>query len=214
MNYYYLIWLLVVLSISSLVVGYPIHKNLKYVDQIYSKSNIISNEYNNKLTTSLQILSDYDEEYRNRLLEERKFGLNPKLMDFRRAQTLQSKKLIDERISIHESSQEITKSSSYIVLGIMCTSGFLGIQYLRSWVDGLSLKRGYLRAVDDLNNEIAYDTFSDVPVYIKYNSSEDGSAYMKSYAGDLQGVIFQPTLFEDGLFRQYANLPLQSFPIL
>ena len=80
--------------------------------------------------------------------------------------------------------QEIAEESVEIVMGIMAESGNAGIQALKSWVGGLGLQRGILTAVDELSGkQVSIETLNDTPVYIKYNSSMGGDAYMKAYDG-------------------------------
>lgn len=55
------------------------------------------------------------------------------------------------------------------------------------------------------------------PVYIKYNSSDIGNAYMKPHNGNFSGVIFQPKFDsnDSGLdiqdFMQFGDLPTGLF---
>jgi len=108
-----------------------------------------------------------------------------------------------------------------VILGILADTGQQGVDVLRNWVSGLSLPRGVLRAYDDIGDEINVNSLLDSPVYIKYNSTAAGDAYMKSNAvDDFVGVIFQPNLFENSTtaaeehgmsFLQFGNLPLQLF---
>ena len=86
---------------------------------------------------------------------------------------------------------------------------------------GLELPRGILRTYDDAGNEVMTGSLNGVPVYIKYNSSTSGDAYMKPFDGDFTGVIFQPRLMkiDDELdkvdeftsFKQFGNLPSGIF---
>jgi hypothetical protein len=81
---------------------------------------------------------------------------------------------------------------------------------LRAWITNLAVPRGVLRAVDENNNEVNLNDWDEVSVYVKYNSSDNGDAYMKPYKGEYFGVLFQP-LLTDGEFRQYGDLPLSTF---
>ena len=79
---------------------------------------------------------------------------------------------------------------------------------------GLGLQRGILTAVDELSGkQVSIETLNDTPVYIKYNSSMGGDAYMKAYDGGGVGVTFQPRLKDDTAeeFRQYGDFVLSLF---
>lgn len=160
---------------------------------------------------SIKTLEDYDLGYRGRMIQSREQNIDISVIEFRRAQQLRSEGLLEERRLLKSSCEIITKASSRIVLGINAPSGMQGLDILRRWVEGLKIPRGTLRAVNDLNEEIEYTTYDDKPVYIKYNSSDAGNAYMKSYEGKYFGVIFQPKLLDDDSFRQYGNFPLNLF---
>lgn len=137
---------------------------------------------------------------------------NPFTVELERAQILKADGIKQERKNLRNAVSSISSISQEICLGIMATSGEKGISALKSWVSELELARGQLFAVhEDTNESIDPATLSDVPVYIKYNSSDAGNAYMKKYkAGGFVGVIFQPKLNDD-IFRQYGDLPLQIF---
>ena len=60
----------------------------------------------------------------------------------------------------------------------------------------------------------------DVPVYIKYNSSDGGNAYMKPFPSNFTGVIFQPKMnissssLTETEFYQFGDLPCSLFQTL
>ena len=51
----------------------------------------------------------------------------------------------------------------------------------------------------------------EASVYIKYNSSDVGNAYVKPYNGAYFGVLFQPEMKSQDEFLQYGDLPLGTF---
>ena len=73
---------------------------------------------------------------------------------------------------------------------------------------------GILIAYDEVSKEVPIETFNSFPVYIKYNSTNSGNAYMKiNPSNDFTGVIFQPKFndtFKDN-FYQFGNLPLKLY---
>lgn len=156
----------------------------------------------------LEYLQIFDNDYRKMMFSSQ--GMDPQLIEFKRAQSMKPDKIKEERNNLKSSIKLITKESTQIVIGITCKSGLIGIEVLRNWVEALQIPRGVLRAVDDVNNEIDYHSYDDLPVYIKYNSSESGNAYMKNYKGSFYGVLYQPKLI-DNEFRQYGNFPLTLF---
>lgn len=82
---------------------------------------------------------------------------------------------------------------------------------LKAWVAGLNMTGGILHATDDSGQYLDPNTLMNEPVYLKYNSSDPYSAYLKKYRNDgFVGVIFQPVM-GDGVFRQYGDLPLKLF---
>lgn len=167
------------------------------------------------LTNAIDQLRLYDSQYRDRMRQSKAENVTMALLDFRRAQELKATGLAEERQQLKQSCEIVKNYSDYIVLGIMTSSGAQGIEVLRRWVDGLGLSRGILRAVNDMNEEVDYQRYLNTSVYIKYNSSDHGNAYMKEYLGSFVGVIFQPSLSTSDnnfdKFQQYGNLPLTLF---
>ena len=99
------------------------------------------------------------------------------------------------------------------MLGICADDAAEGIAALKAWVGALDLPRGVLHGMD--RDGVPLDMTDFGAVYIKYNSmpvGEDaaGSAVLSGYGGDFRGVYFNPEL-NDGVFRQYAVLPLKLF---
>ena len=86
---------------------------------------------------------------------------------------------------------------------------------LRGWVDGLQLPRGNLTAFDEAGRAVDFELIADRPVYIKYNSSDNGHAYVKSNVNDgFAGVIVQPKFaisIGEETFFQFGNFPLALF---
>ena len=94
---------------------------------------------------------------------------------------------------------------------MMADSGLRGVEALRAWTNGLSLKRNLLYAMDEISNvELPVSALDNLPVYVKYSTLKGGDAYMKEYRGEFSGVIFQPFLADEE-FRQYGNFPLSVF---
>ena len=118
-----------------------------------------------------------------------------------------------ERERLRGATALVTQRADGVVLGIMAESGSRGIRALRAWIEGLGLPRGVLRAVDETSGEeVDVEGMNDRPVYIKYNSTDRGDAYMKTYNGGNVGVIFQPTLQQgNDPFYQFGDLPLLLF---
>lgn len=138
-------------------------------------------------------------------------GKTPQRIELERAQALKGEGILKERTAIKQAVQNVMPVADEICLGIMALSGERAISVLKAWVSGLHLPRGILHAVDENNDSIEISTLNDIPVYLKYNSSDAGSAYMKAYkTSGFVGVIFQPKL-SDCNFRQYGDLPLQIF---
>ena len=166
------------------------------------------------VTESLQILEKYNTEYLLRLREGRKEGLSPSQIEFRRVQELKAPSIRAERAKLKAATLEVAEESVEVVMGIMAENGSDGIKALKCWVGGLGLERGILTAVDVLSGkQIPIESLENVPVYIKYNSTAGGDAYMKAYDGAGVGVTFQPRLKGDsaGDFRQYGDLFLALF---
>jgi len=156
---------------------------------------------------ALVVLSEFDDAYLLRMKKGRAEGKSPVAVEFERAQTLKGEGLQRERELLREATKIVVSAAVETTLGIKAESGLQGLAILRNWVGGLSLRRGVLRSVDENNLEVEVGRWDEVPVYIKYNSSEGGDAYMKPYEGGYQGIIFQP-LLADGAFRQYGDLPV------
>jgi hypothetical protein len=165
-------------------------------------------------------LATYDKQYLERMRQSIAENVSVSLLEFRRAQYLKASGIQEERDRLKEACLVVRNHSEQIVLGIMTSTGAQGIDSLRQWVDSLSLPRGMLRAVNDMNEEVDYQRYLNTSVYIKYNSSDAGNAYMKEYLGSFVGVIFQPTLsptnnssntIDRSGFQQYGNLPLKLF---
>ena len=165
-----------------------------------------------ELSLSLCFLEDFDRNYVLRVAEGRRLGLSPQRTEFRRAQQLGKEGLQREREELRRHLLCVSSQSERVVLGIMADSGHRGLEVLRAWTAGLSLPRNKLFAVDDLDNgELDVSSLDEVGVYIKYDSRKnDGDAYMKPYAGEFSGVIFQPSL-GDNEFRQFGNFPSTIF---
>ena len=155
---------------------------------------------------ALSVLSAYDDAYLARQKAGRAQGKSPFSVEFERAQQLKAEGLQLEREQLRQATKTITSVAEQTTLGIKAESGIQALDVLRGWVGGLLLQRGVLRAVDENNVEVEINRWDNAPVYIKYNSSEGGDAYMKPYEGGYSGVIFQPVL-HDGVFRQYGDLP-------
>jgi len=134
------------------------------------------------------------------------------VVELERAQELKGEGLKAERERLRGATALVTQRADSVVLGIMAESGRRGVRALRAWVEGLGLPRGVLRAVDETTGEeVDIEGLDDRPVYIKYNSTERGDAYMKPYDGGNVGVIFQPTLPGNDPFYQFGDLPLPLF---
>ena len=165
------------------------------------------------LGNAIDHLEAYNTEFIARMQDGRKKSLSPAKIEFRRAQELGPAKLQAERIDLRNSAVIVAKHSNEVILGIMAENYDRAIITLQDWVPKLGLKKGILRTVDDNNEVVDISSFSSTQsVYVKFNSTDGGDAYMKSYDGLNRGVIFQPIL-EDGEFRQYGDLPLSLFQI-
>ena len=117
-------------------------------------------------------------------------GLSRLKIEFLRAQEMGSENIIRERERLKDCTVEIAKSSKEVVLGIMADNGSKAISILQCWVPNLGFKKGILRAVDENNINIPIDELKDCPVYVKYNSTDNGDAYMKLYNGENRGMIY------------------------
>lgn len=147
----------------------------------------------------------------SRMRRGRKEEKSPKMIEFEHAQSLKPDGIKAEWQSLRESMRQVSSISSELVLGIMAESGSKGIDVLARWVTSLQLCRGILIAYDDYNEVVEIESLKDIPVYIKYNSSDSGNAYMKPFNGNFTGVIFQPKISSRDEFYQFGNIPLAVF---
>lgn len=138
-------------------------------------------------------------------------GLKPAQVEFAWLQSLGKSKSNALWNDLRLASLHISTVASEVVLGIKASTGEQAISTLKSWVTGLNLARGILNAYDIEGNEIQPLSLSEQTVYVKYNSTNNGDAYMKDFAGDSTGVIFQAIV--DGDFYQFGDLPLFLFPL-
>ena len=112
--------------------------------------------------------------------------------------------------------QQPNATVARLALGICAEDAFEGIGTLKAWVAALGLPKGPLHGMDDGGVPRDMSTFG--PVYIKYlsrpNNGRDppGTAMLSGYTGDFRGVYFSPSL-TDGVFRQFAVLPLDLFQL-
>lgn len=165
------------------------------------------------LDRAIVALDKYNTAYITRMKEGRKEGLSPQTVEFRRIQAVGGDTIKTEREELRHASLQIVASAEEVVLGIMADSVSSGINVLKKYVTGLALPRGVIRAVGTNGDEVPIESLKDSPVYLKYNSSDSGDAYMKAYDGGYIGVILQPRLKEDDedAFRQWGDLPLPLF---
>jgi hypothetical protein len=195
------------------VEGY-VFQGLHSVPRIASKTskfNNIVSEPTDVASASLEVLSEYDADYLRRMRNGRKEGKTPYQVELEHAQTLQADGIQEQREQLRSAVSVVVFESSETCLGIMAKSGEKAIEVLRSWIGGLELPRGLLTAVDETGVAMDVNDLMNTPVYIKYNSTMGGDAYMKPYKDDgFAGVIFQPKM-DDDEFRQYGNLPLKLF---
>lgn len=163
--------------------------------------------------SSLHILESFNEKFLRRMDEGRKQGRTFRQVDFDYAQSIGANGIKNERLQLRNATIEVSSAAKEIIISIMAENCDRALTVLRSWVIGLGLKKGVLRAMNDDSIEVDIGDLqsSNSAVYVKYNSSDNGDAYMKPYNGDYRGVIFQP-LLDDLAFRQYGNLPLATFP--
>jgi hypothetical protein len=136
-------------------------------------------------------------------------GKSPTLAELEWMRSLSSDGIQKLWADVRKATQILARESTEIVLGIKAESGEEGLSVLRAWTKQLNLSTGILTAYDDTGNEVLYTFYQDAPVYIKYNSTDSGNAYMKSYTGDVIGVIFQAQL--DGDFLQMGDFSLYTF---
>lgn len=141
--------------------------------------------------------------------EARKSKKSPVLAEIEWMQSVGSSGVQQVWSGIKMSSKTIVSTSNEVVLGLKAETGEEAIAALRNWVSSLGLQRGILRAYNEIGDEVSYDTFLDQPAYIKFNSTDSGNAYMKSYEGDQMGVIFQ--FMWQGEFYQMGDFPLTLF---
>lgn len=147
----------------------------------------------------------------------KKEGKSPKMIEFERAQRLTADGIKNEWQLIKTATSTVSESASEVVLGIMADTGTKGIDSLKAWVTGLQLTKGMLRGYDDSGAEVSVEQLNSVPVYIKYNSSNAGDAYMKPFGGNYTGVIFQPKIqsmeASTDEFMQFGNFPLSVYKL-
>ena len=163
-----------------------------------------------EVEAQLQVLHAFNDDYLRRMKQGREASKTPQVVEFERAQQLKAEGIKGERDALKVATQVVASAAVEVTLGIKADSGVRALDVLKRWVEGLSLVKGVLRAVDENNIEVGLERWDDVPVYIKYNSTEGGDAYMKPYEGGYGGIIFQPKL-EDGEFRQYGDIPLSVY---
>lgn len=136
-------------------------------------------------------------------------GLAPQQVEFAWLQSLGKSNANALWSDLRLSSKHISATASEVVLGIKASTGEQAISTLKNWVTGLNLPRGILNAYDNDGNEVQPQSLSEKVVYVKYNSTNNGDAYMKDFAGDSTGVIFQAIV--DGEFYQFGDFPLFLF---
>ena len=104
-----------------------------------------------------------------------------------------------------------------LILGICAEDAMSGVATLKAWVTALGLPKGPLHGMDQDGEPLDMRSFGSV--YIKYNSlpppngvlnDPPGTARLSGYNGDFRGVYVNANL-ADGVFRQYAVLPLALF---
>ena len=173
--------------------------------------NGFSSVHSTKLQESLKILANYNIEYLLRIKQGRAAGKGPRAVEYERAQHLKMDGIKKERIVLQEALKDVTMVADEVVMGIMADKGSQAIKVLRGWVDCLELPRGVIRCIDSNEKDVDPVTLDDSPVYLKYNSTENGDCYMKPYNGEFTGVIYQPKL-ADLEFRQFGDFNLQTFP--
>ena len=155
---------------------------------------------------SIGTLEKFNTDYLDRMKVGREMNMTARQVEFQRAQILKADGLAKEKLALQEATKSLASYSLCTVLGIKAETGEKATNILRAWVSELGMKRGVLRAYDDNNNEISVDAFTNLPVYVKYNSTDNGDASMKSYNGQYFGVIFQPVIHEHD-FLQFGDLP-------
>lgn len=167
---------------------------------------------NDVLKTAVKDLEAYNINFLLRVKTGRKDGKAPDIVDYERMQELgldgikKEKELLEKAISL------VSSKSKEVTLGIMAKKGKYALKVLITWVESLKLPRGVVRIYDDYGNEFNDITkFDDIPVYVKYNSTDNGDCYIKQYNGEFTGVIFQPKIADDDEFRQYGDFSLLLF---
>jgi hypothetical protein len=164
------------------------------------------------LCRSIILLSYF---YVNLDLERMKNGRaqskNPFRVELERYRSLSKHQIQTERENLKTAIQSITKLSQEVSLGILSETGSMAIDALKAWIRELELPHGELHAIDMSGQTFDIQLLMNVPVYLKYNSSVPQAAFMKEYRTEgFIGVVFQPVL-NDGVFRQYGDLPLRLF---
>jgi hypothetical protein len=123
----------------------------------------ISSSMPSSMSSSITVLTNYNNEYLSRNKKGRILGKNPKIVELERVQELKADGIKKEREELRNAVDNICRNSDEITLGIMAGTGIRAIACLRAWVSGLELSRGILRAVDENNNE--------VEVFLLYNQT-------------------------------------------
>lgn len=107
-----------------------------------------------------------------------------------------------------------------LILGICADDAIAGVATLKAWVTALGLPKGPLHGMDVDGEPLDMRSFG--AVYIKYNSLPApnsvqtdplGTARLTGYNGDFRGVYVNANL-ADGVFRQYAVLPIDLFAMV
>jgi len=170
-----------------------------------------SSVHGTKLQESLKILTNYNVEYLLRIKQGRIARKGPRVVEYERAQQLKMDGIKTERVLLQGALKDVTMVADEVVMGIMADRGSQAIKVLRGWVKYLELPRGVIRCIDINEKDVDPATLNDSPVYLKYNSTENGDCYMKPYNGEFTGVIYQPKL-ADTEFRQFGDFNLATFP--
>lgn len=218
---YHICFLFSLLIFSTLSFGYPISHGIfntvriKKGFEIAVEAKVSSNFADHingsmSLIGALTTLREYNDDYLERMRKGRQVGKSPSIIELDKKQLLKAEGLKLEHHILRNALTFTTHSSEEIVLGVMAPSGSKAIACLQKWVSSLDLPRGVIYTYDEDGNSIDSHHLLEKPVYVKYNSSENGDCCMKSYTGDFSGVIFQPKL-PDGEFRQYGDFSLQLF---
>lgn len=142
----------------------------------------------------------------------RKLGLSEATAEFAWMQQLGLEGTQQVCSEIRNATKVATKFASEVVLGIKAESAEQGISTLKAWVQGLDLQKGVLYAYDETGAEVSVSSFTEQDsrsVYIKFNSTKNGDAYMKEFRPTNNGVIFQVLI--NGSFHQHGDFPLFAF---